>query len=666
MLADFVLEGEMGHVRTIIALLGVVLLAAACGGPDDPSGAGGSGGDVGTGGTGGNEPGTGGTGGGGPGGNPVVDAFDPDRGGPGFRIRVHGRNLSPAAPKNAVFFPGVEGGTPTIESVGVAADPEGTWFEVDVPLNAKTGSTLVTVETAAGKVSVDGPHFVVTDERLAPFVSGINPTVITAGDRTVRVTLTGSGFYPNVTTLTVNGEDHPIDWSQSNTSKVVFNLPNTLANTPGTYAVQLHTPAPGGGDSAPTQIKVVYGINLVKAKAIAQRKVRLTFDRAVSSSAAGNRRNFSIVGRNRAIDRSNVVSGSPNQVELELSFTPQVNQSYTVRVAEDFTSAEGGEIQNREATFRSFGSLPLLRDEIGDPGCAVDRFSAPVSVTLGTSGELYVVERNGHQIKVLDRDGNFLGFYGHDGTSAGFHESGTTPNCGTTSIVNGGFLAPFGQAVETEQGLFVADLAGRVWKVTDTGMTVFREDLGPYTATLGLLQGWGLAVTTSQGRFATYSLATGSETRSFGGEPGTSNESLNFGSPDAGVPALAAGSEYYYVVDVGNHRVKRYTASHVSTGSIGAGSGHFAQSANGNPGTAQGEFTSPAGVALDANGAVYVSDSAGGTSGGGRIQRFAPTGQFGWEFRLDYVPGGIAIDKERDLLWVVNRSRQTLMVYELP
>lgn len=655
----------MGYLRTIIAVFGVVLLAAACGEPNDPGGGGGTGGDAGAGGTGGNEPGTGGTGGGGPG-NPVVEAFEPEKGGPGFRIRVIGQNLSSAAPKNSVFFSGAAG-TPTIESVGVAADPEGTWFEVDVPLNAKTGPTLVTVETSAGKVSIDGPNFEVTDERLAPFVASINPTVITAADRTVRVTLTGSGFYPNVTTLTVDGEQLPIDWSQSNTSKVVFNFPADLANTPGTYAVQLHTPSPGGGDSAPTQIRVVHGLNLVKAKAIAQRKVRLTFDRAVSSSAAGNRRNFSIVGRNRAIDRSGVVSGSPHQVDLDLSFSPQVNQTFTVRVSEDFTSAEGGQIQIREASFRSFGSVPVLRDEIGGPGCAVDRFAAPVSVTLGASGELYVVERNGHQIKVLDRDGNFLGFYGHDGTSAGFHETGTTPNCGTATIVDGGFLTPFGQVVETSEGLFLADLAGRVWKVTDDAMTVFRENLGPYSVALGLLPGWGLAVTIDQGRFATYSLATGSETRSFGGEPGTANESLDFGGPDAGIPALALGDKgNYFVVEPGNHRVKQYSASHVPTGSIGVGSEHFQQRADGSPGTDRGEFTSPAGVAVDANGAVYVSDSEGGTSGGGRIQRFSPAGQFGWELRLDYVPGGIAIDQERDVLWVVNRTRQTLMAYELP
>jgi len=657
-----------------LSLFCAVSLLAACGEPSGPSGvgtggAGGAGGDdPGPGGTGGGSGGSGGsggeggTGGSGPGGKPEVHGFEPEKGGPGFRIRVVGRNFNPTASKNAVLFSG-SAGSPNIVSRGVAAASDGAWYEVDVPLNAKTGRTLVTVETAAGEVSLEGPVFEVTDERLPPILNSASPEVITAVDAKVRVTLTGAGFYPNVTTLTINDEPYPLDWGQSGQTlahTVSFDFPAELARTPGTYALQLHTPPPGGGSSAVRAIKVVPGLNLLKAKATGQQRVRLFFDRPVSSSAANNWRNFSIVGRQNAVREARLVQGDGTQVDLTLNFTPPPNQTQRVRVSQSVTAFDGGEIQNREATFYGFGTLPLLLDEIGGPGCAADRFVDPVSVSIGQEGDLLVVDRGGNQVKVLDRDGNFLGFFGHDGATHGYFDVGITPDCAAV----GGFDEPFGQVVETQAGLFVSDLAGRVWKITDQGWTELYSN-ALFTVLLGLARGQ-LAVTIGQGNIGLLRPSDGKPAGTIGeSEPGKGPHQLLFVTTDEAIPAVLDHGGLVYVVDTGNHRVKQYSSALNALGSIGVGSKSFKERATGEPGTGQGEFTYPSGIAVDAFGGLYVSDTAGGVSGGGRIQRFATDGTFGWQFPLNYVPGGIAIDAEQDRLWVVNRTAKKLMLYEL-
>lgn len=664
----------------ILSVLCALSILAACGEPNDPSG-GGTGGGAGTGGSGGDGPGPGGSGGGDggsggsggtggsggePGGLPEVEAFEPDQAGPGFRIRVIGRNFHPLASKNAVLFSG-SAGTPNITARGIAAASDGSWFEVDVPYNAHSGPTRITVETAGGEVTLQGPDFVVTDERLPPILNSVSPELITARDAAVRITLTGSGFYRDVTILKLDNEEFPIEWpqgSQGIVGSVSFNLPAEMARTPGSHSVQLFTPPPGGGTSAVRTIKVVYGLNLLRAKAIGEQRIRLIFDRPVSASAAKNRRNYSIVNRQNAVTDARLVQdGAGNKVDLTLNFRPQPNQTYRVRVSDSVKSQDGGDIQNREAPFVGFGTPPRLLKEVGGPGCAVDRFVDPVSVTIGLGGDLLVVDKGGNQVKVLDPEGNFLGFYGHDGTSRGYFETSATPDCSAT----GGFDQPFGQAVETAAGLFVSDRGSRVWKITEAGWNgAFYTNTVEHTVLLGLARGQ-VAVTAGEANFKLLDPNTGQAKGTVGeGVPGSGRNHLFFLTTDEAIPVVVDHASLTYVVDTGNHRVKQYSSALVAQGSIGAGSQDFKGHATGESGTGAGEFTNPSGIAFDAFGGLFVSDTKGGISGGGRIQRFGTDGKFGWQFRLNFVPGGIAIDAERDWLWVVNRSAQKLMLYELP
>lgn len=343
----------MANLRSLlIALAGVAFIMSACGDETPPGGGGGSDGAGGSGGTGG-AGGSGGGGGPGTGGNPAVHGIDPESAGPGFRVKVLGENLGRSGPKNSLFFVATEGSDqPTLEAKGVNADSEGgTWFEVAVPMNAKSGPTLVTVDTDEGRVTLSGPEFTVTDDKLPPAIVSLNPSTITAGERDVRITVTGAGFYPNVTTLLIDDVEHPIDWSSSTMTRLYFNLPAEKAAEVGNYVTKLITPPPGGGESSPHIIRVVPAVNLVKAEAVAPRALHLTFDQVLGNVDG---RDFSIAGVSRAIRTARLRRGNPMMVEVELRRRLQEGRTYTVRVNERFTSAAGGEIRNREADFTAW------------------------------------------------------------------------------------------------------------------------------------------------------------------------------------------------------------------------------------------------------------------------------------------------------------------------
>lgn len=77
-------------------------------------------------------------------------------------------------------------------------------------------------------------------------------------------------------------------------------------------------------------------------------------------------------------------------------------------------------------------------------------------------------------------------------------------------------------------------------------------------------------------------------------------------------------------------------------------------------GQGEGWFDRPRGVAVDAAGHLYVADLAGG----GRLQKFDPTGGFLWQYPLGYEPGGMYLDLE-GVLWVTDVTNDQLHLYRL-
>lgn len=85
-------------------------------------------------------------------------------------------------------------------------------------------------------------------------------------------------------------------------------------------------------------------------------------------------------------------------------------------------------------------------------------------------------------------------------------------------------------------------------------------------------------------------------------------------SGPAGMAVDAGGN--VYVADYGNHRVQKFTL----------GGGYLTQW--GTHGSGDAQFNGPEGVAVDASGNVYVTDTGNGATHNDRIQKFTDTGVY--------------------------------------
>lgn len=238
---------------------------------------------------------------------------------------------------------------PTIPSSGVASDPAGLWFDVDVPLNAKTGRTRVTVDLNNETVTLDGPVLTITEEKLRPVVDAVSPLVVTRSEPPVTLQIKGGAFYPEISKLVINDEEHPIDWSQSTWSLIRFPLPSSIRDEIGTYEVLVRTA--NGGDSASHTLKVVEPISLVSAESISVRIIELTFDRAFDRDIAENNQLYEIDGHPDPVEEVTIFDPEFRKLMLTLRFPMPTNEQWTLRVNEDFRSAEGGKPGEREVIF---------------------------------------------------------------------------------------------------------------------------------------------------------------------------------------------------------------------------------------------------------------------------------------------------------------------------
>ncbi len=94
-----------------------------------------------------------------------------------------------------------------------------------------------------------------------PVLTAISPSSIIAGAPSFLLTLTGANFTGSLTVI-VNGVSHATSGSSGPTLSVNLNAAE-VAN-PGSLAVTVVTPAPGGGTSAPLQLQVLPAGNRIR------------------------------------------------------------------------------------------------------------------------------------------------------------------------------------------------------------------------------------------------------------------------------------------------------------------------------------------------------------------------------------------------------------------
>jgi NHL repeat len=253
------------------------------------------------------------------------------------------------------------------------------------------------------------------------------------------------------------------------------------------------------------------------------------------------------------------------------------------------------------------------------------RFNLPAGVAVDTAGNLYVADSTNATIRKITSNGVVTTLAGQPGVP------GTADGMGSAAR----FYLPTGVAVDTAGNVYVADaLNNNIRKITPAGwVTTLAGQWGTiggssdgtgtnaafYTPT-------GVAVDTAGNVYVADSvnssirrISPGGVVTTLAGQPlmpgnadGT-GRAARFNHP-TGVAVDSAGN--VYVADYGNDTIRKISPAGVVTTLAGSG---FAGSTDGTGRAAQ--FNSPAGVAVDQAGNVYVADTSSDT-----IRKITPAG----------------------------------------
>jgi sugar lactone lactonase YvrE len=257
-----------------------------------------------------------------------------------------------------------------------------------------------------------------------------------------------------------------------------------------------------------------------------------------------------------------------------------------------------------------------------------------------------LTEEAGNQFQWVSAEGELSAFLGFDGSTFGLHTAPNASADGCPATAPGsspdGFWRPRGVMASDGQSLYVSDTGqGRILRLAPTGTSpeAIASGLdGPVL--LGLFDG-RLLVGTATDEVLWVDPETGA-TETLAG-PGTGDGQVALGIASGATPAAIRSGTTLYLVEPANHRVQRFVDG-VPAGWIGAGHvDGFASGGSPAPGTANGEFTGPVGIAIDLAGTLWVADGATG----GRLQRFDRDGR---HLRSRYLapkrpPGGILVDR---------------------
>lgn len=280
--------------------------------------------------------------------------------------------------------------------------------------------------------------------------------------------------------------------------------------------------------------------------------------------------------------------------------------------------------------FTNLAGLSGAAGAVDDVGSAA-RFRNPHGLCLDGAGNIYVAESGNHLIRKITPAGVVT-------TLAGLAQTAGTNDGGGGSAR---FRAPWGIVAANPTSLYVADSGNHaIRKLTFTGSNWMASTLAGYGGVSGNANGTGSAArfnaprdlaidgsgnlyvadygnqmirkVTSSGVVTTIAGAGGSI-----GALNGAGSSARFNSP-AGIEIDSAGN--LYVCDMYNRTIRKLTLSG-SAWSVGTMAGVAPlNGANDGP-AAAARFAGPSGIAIDANGYLYVVDFLAST-----IRRVAPDG----------------------------------------
>lgn len=208
----------------------------------------------------------------------------------------------------------------------------------------------------------------------------------------------------------------------------------------------------------------------------------------------------------------------------------------------------------------------------GDGGLATAaQLHSPVDVAFDSAGNLYIADFSNNRIRMVTPAG-IISTVAGSSTTTGFGGDG---GLATSALLN----APWGVALDSANNLYIAD----------SGNNRIRE-VNASTKNIATIAGTGTASFTGDGGLATAATLNGSR----------------------GVVVDPSGN--IYIADYSNHRIRKITNGTITTV---VGTGSTAYNGEGLAGTSTNLYY-PAGVALDAAGSLYFSNT-----NNYRVQRFS-------------------------------------------
>ena len=325
---------------------------------------------------------------------------------------------------------------------------------------------------------------------------------------------------------------------------------------------------------------------------------------------------------------------------------PQLAQPWYFKYPQDVAVDASGNVYVAERGYnriRKLDSNGNYLTQWGSYGAGNGSFSYPTGVALDAAGNVYVADWGNNRIQKFDSNGNYLTQWGSYGTG------------------NGQFYGPVGLAVDGSGNVYVSDYANnRIQKFDSEGN--YLTQWGSYGTGNGqFFLPRGLAIDAAGDVYVVDTANDRIQKFDSNGNYLTQWGSSGWGAGFFGLPQDIAvdASGNVYVSEFFNSRIQKFD----SDGNYLTQWGTY--------GNSSGQFKGPTGVAVDAEGNVYVADASsdrGLFGNNDRIQKFDSNGNFLTQWGTSGFgngqfsgPGGVAVDAEGNVYvadWGNNRIQK--------